>query len=167
MYSPYNTLLGLGLTSILSTTATAQSPDLQILQVVWATSSFSTISGTAGNENKHNNGFAITDAEGVELYSEGFPGNNAPCFNTGGGRTFTMTSSCWSVPRRFWCEATFAGDPDKCGVYDTNDDLLDGGQGDTSFKWVGIATTTSSSCGAQLILNPDESCDSGATFEVS
>lgn len=167
MFSIRNTLLSLGVTSLLSTTAVTQAPNMQTLQVVWTTSAFSTIAGPSGNENKHTAGFAITDEKGVELYSEGHPGNRSPCYNTGGGRTFTVSSSCWSVPRRFWCESTFAGDPDKCGVYDTNDDLVNGGKGHTEFNWVGIAVTSSSGCGASLILNPDETCDSDATFEIS
>lgn len=41
----------------------------QSLQVIWSTTHFDTISGPSGNEIGHGSGFALTDADGIELFS--------------------------------------------------------------------------------------------------
>lgn len=52
--------------------------------------SFSTISGTKGNEIAHSSGITITNNDGVELYTSNSPGGGTPCAAFGG----TTRKSC-------------------------------------------------------------------------
>ncbi|KAF4986286.1 hypothetical protein FDECE_16029 [Fusarium decemcellulare] len=157
----------LGVTAIF-TSVSAQNQQSQSLQVVWSSGAFETISGPGGgNEIGHDSGFAITDADGVELYSAAYPGDHAPCYNTGDGRTFTLTSTCWSRERKFKCKAKFDGNPDTCSVLDSSDNTLAEGTGDSHITFIGIAISSEGSCGVSFLLEPDEHCDDKAEWTVS
>lgn len=162
MPSLRNTVLGLAAIPLLSTGAVAK----QSLQVVWSSGHFSTISGPSGNEVGHDSGFAITDDKGHNLYSSGFPSDHAPCYNTGNGRTFTMSSSCFKAPRKFKCKADFGGNPKTCEVQDSKSNVLASGKGNVKDKFIGIAISQSGSCGVKFDLEDDEHCDDKATFKV-
>lgn len=140
----------------------------QFLQVVWSTGHFSTIAPpSGGNMYGHDSGFAITDAQGNELWSAAFPGDHDPCYNTGGGRTFTLDSTCWRRPRQFRCEATAGGNPKNCEVYDIAGNSIVSAEGNTETHFIGIALAQDGSCGFTFILEAGELCDDKATWTVS
>ncbi|KAL4804198.1 hypothetical protein BDV18DRAFT_153549 [Aspergillus unguis] len=116
------------------------------LKVVFSSGGFSTVSGTAGNENGHYNGFAIIRDDGTAIYNDGYPDNKVPCFNTDGGRTFKIEGDCWSTPRIFFCEADGGGNPDSCEVRDGDGNVLGSSEGKTDTSYIGIAIGQDSSC---------------------
>lgn len=141
---------------------------IQSLQVVWSSGHFTTIAppGGAGMVG-HNSGFVITDDQGVELWSAEYPGDHAPCYSTDGGRTFTLSSTCWSKPRQFHCLADGGGNPDNCEILDSGGNSIGYAEGHTETHFIGIALGQDSSCGVPLLLDSDETCDEQAEWTVS
>lgn len=146
----------LGLAAASSTLA------VQSLQVIWSSGQFQ----TAGGANSHSSGFAITDKDGNEFYSSSAPGDHDPCYNTGDGRTFTMSSTCWSSPRQFKCKASFDGSPKTCAVLDQGGNTINSGEGKGGFNFIGIAVAKDVSCGVGFVMEANESCDDKATWTV-
>lgn len=117
------------------------------LKVIFSSGDFSTISGPAGgNTNGHYSGFAIVNDNGDAIYDNGFPDDHSPCYNTDGGRTFTIEGDCWSSPRTFHCEADFGGHPDNCEVKDGDGNSLGTGKGQTDTTFIGISIGQDASC---------------------
>lgn len=117
------------------------------LTVAFSSGGFSTISGSGtGNENGHYSSFAIINDEGTAIYDNGFPDDHSPCYNTGGGRTFTIEGDCWATPRQFHCEADFGGLPESCSVMDADGNVLGEGKGQTDTDFIGIAIGQDATC---------------------
>lgn len=139
MPSLRSTLLGL-----VATSATVYA---EHLKVVFSSGSFSSISGPAGgNTNGHYNGFAIINDAGEAIYNDGTPYDHVPCYNTDGGRTFTIEGDCWDTPRTFHCLADFGGSPESCEVKDGDGNSLGTGEGQSDTTFIGIAIGVDASC---------------------
>ncbi|KAK5128788.1 hypothetical protein LTR85_000121 [Meristemomyces frigidus] len=82
-------------------------------------------------------GFSIIDQDGGIVYNAANPGGYSPCFNTGGGRTFTVSGGCFSGSYQFHCESNFDGTPNSCAAEDTSGAVLGSGEGNT-----GMLTST-------------------------
>lgn len=164
MVSASFTALGLAATILSTSIVSAQNN--QVMQVIWSSGHFSTISGPTGNEHGHSNGFAVTDGDGVELYSESYPGDYSPCM-TGDGRSFTLTSTCWSRERKFKCVCNLGGNPESCEVRDSGDNVLSSAEGNTETNFIGIAIAQEGACGTSFLLEADEHCDDQAEWTVS
>ena len=116
------------------------------LKAVWSSGSFSTVSGPSGNENGGYSGFAILNDAGEAVYDQPYPDDHAPCYNTGGGREFTIEGDCWSTARKFKCLSDFGGSPQNCEVKDADGNSLGTGDGKTDTTFIGIAIGQDASC---------------------
>lgn len=147
---------------------TRRSGPPQAINVVWSQSDFSTIAGpNGGNEYGHSSGFALLDEDGKTIWTSDYPDDHSPCYNTDGGRTFTLSADCMGS-YQFHCEADFGGDPKHCAVLDTSGREINSADGDTDTNFIGIALSTDSQCGTNFILEPNKHCDPDASgFTVS
>jgi hypothetical protein len=135
------------------------------LNFIYASGSFSTISGTTGSETGHSGGFTLTTSDGTQVYSNDNPADHDPCYNTGGGRDFGMTSSCWDGTAKFHCKSNFGGLPKKCSATGT-DGTVWTGDSDDSTDFIGIAVSVSGYCGGGLYIDGADSCTSDDTFDI-
>ncbi|KAJ5666929.1 hypothetical protein N7462_011338 [Penicillium macrosclerotiorum] len=134
-------------TALLLLAATSATVYAEHLKVVWSAGDFSTISGPAGgNTNGHYAGFAIINDAGEAIYNDGFPADHSPCYNTDGGREFTIEGACWSTARKFKCLADFAGHSQDCEVKDGDGNSLGTGEGQTDTIFIDIAIGQDASC---------------------
>ena len=63
--------------------------------------SFSTISGpSGGSQSGGYKGFAIINDNGEAIYDQAYPDDHSPCYNTDGGRTFTIEGDSSPPPPR-------------------------------------------------------------------
>lgn len=117
------------------------------LKVAFSAGAFSTISGSGtGSESGHYSSFAIINDDGTAIYDHGSPDDHSPCYNTGGGRTFTIEGDCWATPRQFHCEADFGGFPKSCSVMDADGNVLGEGEGKTDTTFIGISIGQDGTC---------------------
>lgn len=117
------------------------------LKAVWSSGSFSSASGpSGGSQNGHYSGFALINDNGEAIYTQDYPDDHAPCYNTGGGREFTIEGDCWGTPRKFKCLSDFGGAPQDCEVKDGDGNSLGTGEGQTDTTFIGIAIGQDSTC---------------------
>ncbi|KAL4920554.1 hypothetical protein BDW62DRAFT_215845 [Aspergillus aurantiobrunneus] len=126
--------------------ATIATVSAEHLKVVFSSGGFSTVSGTAGGEGTQYSGFAIINDNGEAIYDEDYPGDHSPCFNTGGGRVFTIEGDCWSTPRTFHCLSDGGGNPKNCEVSNGDGNSLGSGDGQTDTTFIGISIGQDSAC---------------------
>lgn len=158
MPSPRDMLFGL-LAASLSTTAVAEH-----LRAVWSSGDFSTISGpSGGSQSGHSHGFTILKDDGTAIYSQGYPGDHAPCYNVDDGREFTLGNDpCWKSVRKFKCKSEFSGAPGSCEVKDKDGNSLGTGEGKTDTTFIGIAIAQDSACVVEFNTDDDENCPADA-----
>ncbi|KAL4879988.1 hypothetical protein BJY04DRAFT_219790 [Aspergillus karnatakaensis] len=132
MRSPYTILAGLAATS---TTVSAEH-----LRAAFSTGGFSGIGGTG-----YYMGFAIIRDNGDAIYNDGTPNDHSPCFETDGGRFFTIGGSCWNTTRTFHCLSN-VDEVRTCSVDDENGNVLSEGTGMSDTTWIGISVGIDSTC---------------------
>lgn len=129
--------IALSTVAVLATAAQAEH-----LRVVWSSGSFSTVGGESGGYK----GFAILNDAGEAIYDQSTPNDHSPCYNTDGGRTFTIDGDCWDTPREFHCESSFGGLPESCSVADGDGNVLGEGTGQKDTEFIGISIGQDSTC---------------------
>lgn len=134
-------MLSVGNLLLALTAAAASTVSAEHLRVVFSAGGFSAVGGT-GNYN----GFAIVNDNGDAIYDDNYPGDHAPCYNSGGGRTFTIEGDCWASPRVFHCLADFSGNPKNCEVRDVDGNVLGSADGDSDTSSSGISVGTDGAC---------------------
>ncbi|KAK7748409.1 hypothetical protein SLS62_008565 [Diatrype stigma] len=122
------------------------------LNFVFSRGGFETISGPAGNEIGHSEGFTLTLQDGTELYNTNSPNGGATCA-TDSGIKFGMTSSCWDGTLTFQCSSKFDGNPGSCKSW-TADDIEYDGAADDDTNFIGISISVDGWCGGPIYAGP-------------
>ncbi|KPM44947.1 hypothetical protein AK830_g1665 [Neonectria ditissima] len=140
--------------AMLASTSTA----IQVINVVWSTTGFSTISGPSGNENSHASGFSLIDQDGNTIYSNDYPGDYAPC--QGNGHTFTLSGGCFAAGQQyeFECTSKFDGSPESCQVLDSSSNVLGSAKGNEDTTFIGISIGQDGYCGTSFGLGENVQC---------
>ncbi|KAF4457677.1 hypothetical protein F53441_437 [Fusarium austroafricanum] len=163
MPSPRNVLFSILAASLSSTVAAEH------LRAVWSQGDFSTISGpSGGSQSGHSSGFTILKDDGTAIYSQAYPDDHSPCYNTGDGREFTLGKDpCWKSERRFRCKSKFSGDPQSCEVKDKDGKSLGSGEGKTDTTFIGIAIAQDAACVVEFNTDDGEDCPKDSQLAVT
>ncbi|KAL4906010.1 hypothetical protein BDW74DRAFT_177698 [Aspergillus multicolor] len=135
-------------TTALLLLATAPLAMAEHLKVVISQGTFSSVTGPngEGGGSGQYKGFAIFNDAGEAIYDQAYPDDHSPCYNTDGGRTFTIEGDCWGSARQFHCESDFGGFPESCSVMDAGGNVLAEASGQTNTEFIGIAIGQDGSC---------------------
>ncbi|KAF4982484.1 hypothetical protein FZEAL_1909 [Fusarium zealandicum] len=161
MFSVRNAVLSLAAISSISGTVFAEH-----LRVVWSASHSNSI-GPPSGDSSHSSSFAVFNDAEEALYSADNPDDHSPCYNTGDGRTFSLTSGCWNQDYQFKCKSSFGGNPKKCEILDADGNSLAEGDSDVSESFRVISIDQEGSCVAEFDTGDDEGCSTDDEFSVA
>ncbi|OQE19936.1 hypothetical protein PENSTE_c014G07793 [Penicillium steckii] len=135
----------------------------QVINAVWSSTAFNTISGPSGSETSYGEGFALIKDDGTEIWSTKEIDGGTGCMGIGDGTIFSLTDGCFEGEFRFKCKSAFDGHPKDCSVLDKFANEINSGIGGVDTSFIGISIGQDGHCGTSFELKDGVECGEGTT----